>query len=421
MDVQNRLDDIVAAVESARSMPMSASCVVNRSELLGLLRELREALPSEISQAQAVMADHEQVVAEARAEAERIIQGAHAERGSLVSGTEVVLRSQAEADRILAEARAEAGELRREADDYVDSKLANFEVVLTKTLGAVGRGRQKLLGHGPDAGGEYGQGVYGEQGGEEGEEFRPQISPSPEVDEYVDVKLATLETVLSKTLEAVGRGRDKLLGKQPIDELAAYLAAADQAQQDKDRAAAVAAGFAAADAEESAAQGGAGGEIGQAWFREEAADGQQGWGGQPQVDQSQVGQQQVGQQQVGQPDWQQQSDPYAAAAAHGDGGQQGGGYDAYGYPQQQWQAHDPYAAQTGGYAQGHDGSGYPPQPGYAPQEAYGGWGAPQQPEAGAGYPPQPPQPPQQGGLDETSFFDTSVIDVARLRELGGGR
>ena len=36
--------------------------------------------------------------------------------------------------------------MRREVDDYVDTKLANFEVVLTRTLGAVERGRDKLRG-----------------------------------------------------------------------------------------------------------------------------------------------------------------------------------------------------------------------------------------------------------------------------------
>lgn len=260
MDVQNKVDEIVAAVENARSMPMSASCVVNRAELVGLLQDLRAALPAELAQAQSVMADHEQVVAEAEAQAERIIQGAHSERGSLISDTEVVRRAQAEADRILAEARAEVETKRVEADDYVDSKLANFEVVLTKTLGAVGRGRTKLRGDSSvfesDADGES-----------DGEEFRPQsrITPSPEVDEYVDVKLATLENVLSATLEAVGKGRDKLLGKAPIDELGAYLAAADQAQQAKDRAEAVAAGF-AADAN--------GDDI--AWYREDVPQ-QQTW------------------------------------------------------------------------------------------------------------------------------------------------
>ncbi|MEU6233799.1 cell division initiation protein [Kitasatospora sp. NPDC047058] len=386
MDVQNKVDEIVAAVENARSMPMSASCVVNRAELVGLLQELRAALPAELAQAQSVMADHEQVVADAEAEADRIIQGAHAERGSLISDTEVVRRAQAEADRILAEARSEVETKRAEADDYVDSKLANFEVVLTKTLGAVGRGRTKLRGDSSVFETEY-------DGETDGEEFRPQprITPSPEVDEYVDVKLATLENVLSATLEAVGKGRDKLLGKAPIDELGAYLAAADQAQQAKDRAEAVAAGF-AADAD--------GDDI--AWYREDVPQ-QQTW---PEQSPAAAGWQAPG------------TDQYAAAQQPG--GQYaevyGGGYDPAGQG-------DPYGAQ---YAYGQQ-----QQPGYPPAgQEQGGYGYPQ-PQQGYGaqpydaynYPQAPANPPavpqQQAGLDETSFFDTSMIDMTRLRELGG--
>ncbi|MFF2144816.1 cell division initiation protein [Kitasatospora sp. NPDC058190] len=401
MDVQNKVDEIVAAVENARSMPMSASCVVNRAELIGLLNDLKAALPAELAQAQSVMADHEQVVADAEAEADRIIQGAHAERGSLISDTEVVRRAQAEADRILAEARGEVEAKRAEADDYVDSKLANFEVVLTKTLGAVGRGRTKLRGD---------SGVFeaDHEGETDGEEFQPQrISPSPEVDEYVDVKLATLENVLGATLEAVGKGRDKLLGKRPIDELGAYLAAADEAQQAKERAEAVAAGF-AADAD--------GDDI--AWYREDVPQ-QQTW---PEQTPAAAG-------------WQDSGADQYAAAAHQQGGQYaevyGGGFDPAGQG-------DPYSTQWGHQQQG----GYPQQPGYQDQQQGGAYGYPQQqdgygaqPYDGYTYPQQQALPPavphhqqpalppavphQQQGLDETSFFDTSMIDMTRLRELGG--
>ncbi|MFE7562451.1 ATP synthase F0 subunit B [Kitasatospora sp. NPDC057500] len=387
MDVQNKVDEIVAAVENARSMPMSASCVVNRAELIGLLQDLRAALPAELAQAQSVMADHESMVAGAQAEADRIIQGAHAERGSLISDTEVVRRAQAEADRILAEARAETETKRAEADDYVDSKLANFEVVLTKTLGAVGRGRTKLRGDASVFETEY-------EGETDGEEFQPQrISPSPEVDEYVDVKLATLENVLSATLEAVGKGRDKLTGKRPIDELGAYLAAADEAQQAKERAEAVAAGF-ASDAD--------GSEL--AWYREEVPQ-QQTW---PEQAPAAAGWQAPG------------ADQYAAAQQ---GGAQyaevyGGGFDPAG-----GRAADPYGGQYGYQQQEQQqqgqqpGYGYPPQPqGYPEQQQYGGgYGYPQQPA----HPPAPVPQQSQAGLDETSFFDTSMIDMTRLRELGG--
>lgn len=149
MDVQKKLDEIVTTVQSARSMPMSASCVVNRAELLALLEEVREALPGSLAQARELIGGREQMVEQARQEAERIIEAAHAERGSIVSDSQVARQSQGEADRILTEARREAEEIRAEADDYVDSKLANFEVVLNKTIGSVDRGREKLLGRGP--------------------------------------------------------------------------------------------------------------------------------------------------------------------------------------------------------------------------------------------------------------------------------
>ncbi|MFF1719654.1 ATP synthase F0 subunit B [Streptomyces sviceus] len=215
MDVQKKLDEIVAAVSGARSMPMSASVIVNRADLLAMLEELRQALPGSLAQAQELIGDREQMVEQARQEAERIIGQAHAERGSLISDTEIARRSQAEADRILNEARQEAEEVRAEADDYVDSKLANFEVVLTKTLGSVGRGREKLLGTGPG---------LDEHGYED--EDAPERSHDPETlrkdaDSYVDAKLGAFEAVLAKTLEAVGRGRQKLHGRIASDDLGA--------------------------------------------------------------------------------------------------------------------------------------------------------------------------------------------------------
>ncbi|MEV5429410.1 ATP synthase F0 subunit B [Streptomyces sp. NPDC052701] len=228
MDVQKKLDEIVTLVSGARSMPMSASCVVNRAELLSMLQELRAALPDSLARAQELIGDREQLVEQARQEAERIIKDAHAERGSLISDTEIARRSQAEADRILAEARQEAEEIRAEADDYVDSKLANFEVVLTKTLGSVGRGREKLLGTGPGL----------DENGYEDEDA-PERSHDPQTlrrtaDEYVDAKLGAFEAVLAKTLEAVGRGRQKLHGRIATDDLGALAADTSTLQHSSD-------------------------------------------------------------------------------------------------------------------------------------------------------------------------------------------
>ncbi|MGX1272586.1 ATP synthase F0 subunit B [Streptomyces phaeoluteigriseus] len=353
MDVQKKLDEIVTAVSSARSMPMSASCVVNRAELLALLEEVRAALPDSLAQARELIGGREQMVEQARQEADRIISTAHAERGSLISDTEIARRSQAEADRILAEARKEAEDIRAEADDYVDSKLANFEVVLTKTLGSVGRGREKLLGTGPGV---------DEQG--YADEDAPERSHDPETlrrdaDAYVDVKLGAFEAVLAKTLDAVGRGRQKLHGRIASDDLSALADDNTTFQHSSD--ADYLADLAALTEQETPAE-------------------------------------QPVQRSYEQPQeayaYQQQPDPY------------GGGYQQQGYGQQQdaygYQQADPYAYQ------GYDTQ----QQSYDPHQA-----AQQQPQA-----PQQPQQEQPGyALDETSLFDTGMISAEQLRAYEQGR
>ncbi|MFE6945516.1 cell division initiation protein [Streptomyces chartreusis] len=364
MDVQNKLDEIVAAVSGARSMPMSASCVVNRAELLSLLEEVRAALPGSLAQAQELIGDREQMVEQARQEADRIIGQAHAERGSLISDTEVARRSQAEGDRLLAEARKEAEDVRAEADDYVDSKLANFEVVLTKTLGSVGRGREKLLGTGPG---------LDEQGYED--EDAPERSHDPETlrrtaDQYVDAKLGAFEAVLAKTLEAVGRGRQKLHGRIATDDLGALSDDLGTVQHSSD-----------AD-----------------YLADLAALAEQDTPAAP-----------AGQPPAAVPA-QPQYDPQPVQPAYGY--QQ---TDTYGgYPQQQAyaQQQDPY-----GYQQADP---YSPTSGYAPAGGapFQGYDAQQ-----AGYDQQQPQQAAQQSyaLDETSLFDTSMITPEQLRAYEQGR
>ncbi len=146
MDVHEKLDELSSLVEEARSMPMSASCIVNRAELLGLLEELRELLPEEFRHAQLLLDDREAVVEEGRREAQKVIAEAEVQRDLLTSETAVVAAAEIRAEEIRLAAVEEAQTMRAEVDDYVDSKLANFEVVLDKTMAAVHRGRDKLRG-----------------------------------------------------------------------------------------------------------------------------------------------------------------------------------------------------------------------------------------------------------------------------------
>jgi cell division septum initiation protein DivIVA len=140
------LDRLTRLVTDARAMPMSASCVVNRGEVLALLEEARRALPEALTSASALLGERAGVLADGRAEAEKIVEQARAERAAMLTKTAVQKTAQQEARRVLEEAEAQAEALRAEVEEYVDGKLANFEVVLSKTLGAVQRGRARLHG-----------------------------------------------------------------------------------------------------------------------------------------------------------------------------------------------------------------------------------------------------------------------------------
>ncbi len=145
-EIENRLGDVRSAVEQARSMPMSSSVVLNRAELLDLLDRLHDAIGAGFSQAQRVMGDRDAVVASGQAEAQEIVRNAHVEREKLVSDTDVYRLAQERAEEVRAEAEREAGGLRQEADEYVEAKLANFELALEHTLEEVRRGRARLSG-----------------------------------------------------------------------------------------------------------------------------------------------------------------------------------------------------------------------------------------------------------------------------------
>jgi cell division septum initiation protein DivIVA len=146
VDVHERLTQIRGIVEHARAMPMSASAVVNRSELLAEIDSLAAELTNAFTGADRILAEKDAVIAEGRVEAERIITEGRYERERLAGDTEVYRVAKVEADRIREEAQKEAVELRQETDEYVDSRLANFEVALSKTMEAVSRGRQRLHG-----------------------------------------------------------------------------------------------------------------------------------------------------------------------------------------------------------------------------------------------------------------------------------
>ncbi len=144
MDPLDRIDEMIALVEGARSVPMSRNCMIDRAEMIGVLEQLRTELPAELRRAGALLDERDKIIEAGQREAERIVSEGEAEHARLVSINEIVVSAEHEASRIIGEARAEAQRLRDEVDDYVDTALANFEQLLTRSLASIERGRDKM-------------------------------------------------------------------------------------------------------------------------------------------------------------------------------------------------------------------------------------------------------------------------------------
>ena len=131
-------------VENARTMPMSASVLVNREEVLQIIDEILAAFPDELRHARWLLKERDDFLVQARREGDDILAAARTQVERMVERTEIAREARRVAQRTIDDADAQARRLRLECEDYVDQKLAEFEVVLDRTMQAVQQGRQRL-------------------------------------------------------------------------------------------------------------------------------------------------------------------------------------------------------------------------------------------------------------------------------------
>jgi hypothetical protein len=167
LTTQARLEQLREMIASARSMPMSASCVVNRAEVLRAIDDIVSSLPAELDEARDVISEQRSRIEVGRAEADRIIAEAHQHALQQAGHSAQVRVAEEQAARIVADAKAEAEALKREVDLFIDSRMAGFESVLAKTSSQVRTARKRLA----------------ERNGDEPEEDRrPRATELPQLD-----------------------------------------------------------------------------------------------------------------------------------------------------------------------------------------------------------------------------------------------
>ena len=131
-------------IENARAMPLSASSMVNKEELLDMIDEAMRRLPDDLRNARWLLKEREEFLAKVTREGDEILELARSRAERLVQRTEVVRTAEQTARRLVETAREESRRMRLETEDYCDQKLKNFESTLGQARDVIATGRRKL-------------------------------------------------------------------------------------------------------------------------------------------------------------------------------------------------------------------------------------------------------------------------------------
>ncbi len=141
------LDELEAIVQDASSVPMrKGRAVVDRSDLLVMLEELRGSLPPELAEAEEIRRECGAMVAAAEEEAARIVEDAHHRSNAMVPETEVHRRAKRRADEVIDGAERYAEEVTRGSEVYRDRVMGQLEGWFQDSIVSVGESRQELNG-----------------------------------------------------------------------------------------------------------------------------------------------------------------------------------------------------------------------------------------------------------------------------------
>ena len=132
-----RLESLIA---NGKKLPLTTNVVVDQNAALGLIDELRVAVPEEVRAAKRINSEGERIIEKAQEEAERIVARAQEQAAFLIDERGLTQAADEQSRRIIEEAQSDADEIRGGADEYAVSVLVGLEGDVQKTLQSIKKG-----------------------------------------------------------------------------------------------------------------------------------------------------------------------------------------------------------------------------------------------------------------------------------------
>ncbi|MFZ9818154.1 MAG: hypothetical protein ACO3D9_02825, partial [Ilumatobacteraceae bacterium] len=152
-DTESILEKVADMVATAPNVPLSSTPRIDREYVVGLLQDALSCLPDEIRQARWMLKERQDFMAKTQREADEIVEAARVQAERMVQRTEVVRAAEAKARQVLESANADTKRMKNEMEDYLDQRLASFEIILDRLTNTIAQGRRRmqLIGTQPEA------------------------------------------------------------------------------------------------------------------------------------------------------------------------------------------------------------------------------------------------------------------------------
>jgi len=147
--MNQNIEDIISAlydmVQDARALPLGADkCILERDKVLDMLDEIIAQLPAELKQSRTIVESRNELIGQARREAENVIRQAKEEAEKLVSEEAIYQEAKRQCQEMVLQTKARLADLRRASNEYMDDALRRTEEAVAMSLEDVRDTRAKF-------------------------------------------------------------------------------------------------------------------------------------------------------------------------------------------------------------------------------------------------------------------------------------
>ena len=149
MNEQN-IEDIISAlydlIQDARAMPLASDkCIIERDKALDMLDEIIAQMPVELKQARTIVESRNELIGQARREAENVIREAQEKADQMVKQEAIYQEAKRQCREMVAQTQSRMAELRKASNDYMDDALRRTEEAIAISLEDVRDTRNKFM------------------------------------------------------------------------------------------------------------------------------------------------------------------------------------------------------------------------------------------------------------------------------------